>query len=215
MRDGFIFYRSFFSALDVLSDKDLAEAFRLICAYGLDETEIPTENPTANAIFIMAKPQIDANQKRYENGKMGGRPKTKPEPNETKPEPKEKEKVKVKEKEKAVLPDRKEKDLPEVGRKRKQAFFTPPTVAEVRSYCAERANNVDAERFVDFYAAKGWMVGKNKMKDWKAAVRTWEKQDAEREAKSGSPQGASARQGTVPRGNPFLAMLREEESRGY
>lgn len=53
--------------------------------------------------------------------------------------------------------------------------FTPPTVAEVRAYCQERKNNVDAERFVDYYTANGWKVGKNPMKDWKAAVRTWEK----------------------------------------
>lgn len=53
--------------------------------------------------------------------------------------------------------------------------FVPPTVEEVRAYCRERSNTVDAERFVDFYSAKGWMVGKNKMKDWKACVRTWEK----------------------------------------
>ena len=42
-----------------------------------------------------------------------------------------------------------------------------------------RHNNVDPEKFVDFYAAKGWMIGKNKMKDWKAAVRTWEKCEKE------------------------------------
>ena len=53
--------------------------------------------------------------------------------------------------------------------------FKPPTVEEVRNYCCERMNTVDAEAFVDFYESKGWMVGKNKMKDWKAAVRTWEK----------------------------------------
>ena len=58
-------------------------------------------------------------------------------------------------------------------KKRKQ--FKPPTVDEVEAYCQERMNNVDAEAFVDFYESKGWMVGKNKMKDWKAAVRTWEK----------------------------------------
>jgi len=53
--------------------------------------------------------------------------------------------------------------------------FAPPTVKEVRNYCQERRNTVDPDRFVDFYSAKGWMVGKNKMRDWKAAVRTWEK----------------------------------------
>lgn len=53
--------------------------------------------------------------------------------------------------------------------------FVPPTVKEVKDYCLERHNSVDAERFVDFYESKGWMVGKNKMSSWKAAVRTWER----------------------------------------
>ena len=52
--------------------------------------------------------------------------------------------------------------------------FTPPSVDEVSDYCNQRNNSVDAETFIDFYQAKGWMVGKNKMKDWKACVRTWE-----------------------------------------
>lgn len=53
--------------------------------------------------------------------------------------------------------------------------FIPPTVEEVSAYCIERGNAVDAESFINFYSSKGWMVGKNKMKDWKAAVRTWER----------------------------------------
>ena len=57
--------------------------------------------------------------------------------------------------------------------------FKPPTIEEVKEYCKERNNGVDAERFVDFYEAKGWMLGKNKMKDWKAAVRTWERKNAD------------------------------------
>jgi len=56
--------------------------------------------------------------------------------------------------------------------------FLPPTVEQVREYCTERINNVDAERFVDHYESNGWMVGKTKMKNWRAAVRTWEKTDA-------------------------------------
>lgn len=51
----------------------------------------------------------------------------------------------------------------------------PPTLEEVTAYCKERHNNVDPQTFIDFYESKGWMVGKNKMKDWKACVRTWEK----------------------------------------
>lgn len=55
--------------------------------------------------------------------------------------------------------------------------FRPPTVEEVEAYCFERNNKVDAERFVDYYTANGWKVGKNPMKDWKAAVRNWERKD--------------------------------------
>ena len=58
---------------------------------------------------------------------------------------------------------------------KKSTKFIPPTVEEVTAYCKERNNRVDACRFVDFYTAKGWMLGKNKMKDWKSAVRTWER----------------------------------------
>lgn len=55
--------------------------------------------------------------------------------------------------------------------------FIPPTVEEVKEYCIERNNNVDAERFIDYYTSNGWKVGKNSMKDWKAAVRTWERRN--------------------------------------
>ena len=59
----------------------------------------------------------------------------------------------------------------------KSRVFKPPTLEEVISYCRERENKVDAERFINFYEAKGWMIGKNKIKNWKAAVRNWEKSD--------------------------------------
>lgn len=61
-----------------------------------------------------------------------------------------------------------------IGKKRKR--FIPPTLEEVKKYCIERNNSVDPQRFIDFYSSKGWMVGKNKMKDWKASVRTWERE---------------------------------------
>jgi archaellum component FlaD/FlaE len=57
--------------------------------------------------------------------------------------------------------------------------FTPPSAIEVLDYCIERKNFVNAETFIDFYESKGWMVGRNKMKDWKACVRTWEKSNTE------------------------------------
>ena len=53
--------------------------------------------------------------------------------------------------------------------------FSPPTIDDIKAYCRERQNTVDAERFLAYYDSNGWKVGKNAMKDWKAAVRTWER----------------------------------------
>lgn len=61
--------------------------------------------------------------------------------------------------------------------------FVPPTPEEVSTYCRERNNGIDGSEFCDFYTSKGWKVGKNPMKDWKAAVRTWE-----RSRKQSAPQ---------------------------
>ena len=68
--------------------------------------------------------------------------------------------------------------------KKKAKRFTPPSKEEVQAYCLERKNNVDAERFIDYYTSNGWYVGKNKMKDWKAAVRTWEKNGSNQPSKT-------------------------------
>jgi len=77
----------------------------------------------------------------------------------------------------------KEKEL-EKEKEIKRGHFVPPTPTEVRQYCDESGHHIDADAFVDFYASKNWMVGKNKMKDWKAAVRNWERKDKERPVKS-------------------------------
>jgi hypothetical protein len=69
--------------------------------------------------------------------------------------------------------------------------FAPPSVSEVREYCLERGSSVNPQAFVDFYASKNWMVGKNKMKDWRACVRTWE----QREERDRKPE---------PHINPFM-----------
>jgi uncharacterized protein YdaU (DUF1376 family) len=57
--------------------------------------------------------------------------------------------------------------------------FTPPSLSEVIDYCNHRANSINPQRFVDHYSANGWMRGKNKIKDWKACIRTWEQNDKE------------------------------------
>jgi hypothetical protein len=56
-------------------------------------------------------------------------------------------------------------------------YFNKPKIEDVKEYCLERQNNIDAEAFIDFYESKGWKVGKTKMKDWKASIRTWERRD--------------------------------------
>ena len=60
----------------------------------------------------------------------------------------------------------------------KKERFKAPTVEEVHEYCTERGNNIDAQHFIDYYSARGWMLGKNHIKDWKACIRTWERNDS-------------------------------------
>lgn len=78
--------------------------------------------------------------------------------------------------------------------------FIPPTVDQVKAYCEERGNGIDPQRFVDFYSSKGWMVGKNKMKDWKAAIRGWESRNTQAPAPQ-QPQQLSG-------GDRLLEMIR-------
>ncbi len=77
--------------------------------------------------------------------------------------------------------------------KRSKCVFTPPTLEEVQAYCKERGNRIDPQYFLDYYTSTGWMRGKVKLKDWKAAVRTWERQDAKWQGQTDDrQQGASA-----------------------
>ena len=63
----------------------------------------------------------------------------------------------------------------------KKERFKKPTIEEVKNYCILRNNNIDAESFIDFYESKNWQIGKNKMKDWKACVRTWERREIKKQ----------------------------------
>lgn len=93
-------------------------------------------------------------------------------------------------------------ETPQVAAKKTKRFI-PPSLEDVQSYCLERGNSVDAERFIDYYTANGWMVGKNKMKDWKAAIRTWERSGFSHQKQPCQPQHTSG-------GNVFLEMAKEE-----
>lgn len=83
--------------------------------------------------------------------------------------------------------ERREKTAPKVAAGKPQKRFTPPSLEEVRNYCKERGNGINAEAFVSYYRSKGWKVGKTQMKDWQAAVRTWEQRERERSS-GGSEQ---------------------------
>lgn len=174
MRDSIVFYRSFYEAIKEIPIEQQGIVYNAIYGYALDGVE-PELNGIAKAIFLLVKPQIDANNSRYENGKKGaehgkkgGRPKNenpKETPNEPQENPKEtpNENVNVND------------NVNDLKENTKRKVFAKPTAEEVKAYCAERKNNVDANKFIDFYESKGWLIGKNPMKDWKACVRTWEK----------------------------------------
>lgn len=86
--------------------------------------------------------------------------------------------------------------------KEKKDIFRKPTFEEVSAYCLERNNGIDPEQFIDYYESKGWVVGKSKMKDWKACVRTWERN---RKGKS-----TAIKPNPVAEESPFKKLLREE-----
>ena len=69
--------------------------------------------------------------------------------------------------------------IKQLNNNRERSRFTPPSLQEVIDYCIERKNNISPQKFINYYESNGWHVGKNHMKDWKAAVRTWEQRDKE------------------------------------
>jgi hypothetical protein len=76
--------------------------------------------------------------------------------------------------------DKRLKDMGDKSPEHTRIIFKSPTLEEVIAYCEERQNNVDAAKWFDFYTSKGWVVGKSKMKDWRAAIRTWERGEQSR-----------------------------------
>lgn len=176
-------WTSFRDVMKPLSEAEKGRLFEMMLVYA--ETFEEPADFAGNERFVWpaAKQWIDLTYSESlrlsENGKKGGRPKAtqtkenqqKPtETNENQQEPTESHKVKE-----SNIKEYKVKENTLVS---PQKRFTPPTVDEVRSYCQQRKNQVDPERFVAFYLSKGWKVGNQPMKDWKAAVITWEKRDA-------------------------------------
>lgn len=193
-RDRFMFFENFMSTAELLDDKNKLAFYNAICDYVFKDIE-PTD-PYIAALLNAVKPSLDKTDRRGGVRQGAGAPKgnTNASKNnqdsiknnqkqsiqsktiilsETETELKETEKEIHKEKESQTLVADLEKE--ELAKVKKTSRFVPPTVEQVKAYCAERKNSVDAERFVNYYDSNGWKVGKNPMKDWKAAIRTWER----------------------------------------
>lgn len=76
-----------------------------------------------------------------------------------------------------IVIDEQKNEEEQQPQQQKSKKFVKPSIDEIKNYCSERKNNIDANYFFDYYESKGWQIGKNTMKDWKAAVRTWERKN--------------------------------------
>ncbi len=150
MRSSFVFYKSWHDAIKSFPADVQGEIYTVIMEYGLYGSEPHNMGKITSAIFALVRPQMDANQARYENGckgaefgRRGGRPKN-------------------------------PKKTPDENGDAYGHEYEKPSLCEVDEYCRERNNGIAAVEFFDFYESKGWMVGRNPMRDWRAAVRSWE-----------------------------------------
>lgn len=229
MREQFTFYRSFWEALQELENPlDRLSYLEAVIAFALDGEE-RTVRKKAKASYILTKPTLLSSLKKAEAGRLGGRQKANAKQNGSKTEANAKQtpsKTEANASEKEVEDEvevegeieiENECYSPPVSPPR----FKPPTVEEVRAYCIERQNLVNPDHFVAHYEANGWKVGRNPMKDWKAAVRTWEAEDrkrneAGRKYPPGLQPGGSDRPGPTKQDvedmKRFLAKLKEEEA---
>lgn len=170
--ESFNAYHSYLDTMEALNDAECGRLFRALLEYSATGAA-PELRGNERFVFPGMRSQIDRDIEKYnakcarnrENGEKGGghSPPNAPERPRTPPKDKDKDKDKD-----ISFPPNGVKD---------NAHAHRPTVEEVAAYCRERGNSVDAERFVDFYASKGWKVGNQPMKDWKACVRTWERRE--------------------------------------
>ena len=177
-RDFVCLYHSYLDAMEALGDAGRGRLMTAMLTYS-SQGAVGELGGNERYIWPMIRSQIDRDKEAYElkcekNRASGGK-RTVANASERKRTVANADKEEGEEEGKGEYSPPKS---PSRGRK----VFSPPTVEEVAAYCAERNNSVDAQTFVDFYASKGWYVGKNPMKDWKAAVRTWERN------RDGSPQ---------------------------
>ena len=216
MADLFVFYRSFWDAINEMDDAEQLEMFHALCRYALDGTSPNFDSSIQRAVFAVMKPVIDANAISRETGKRGGRPKKPPfQKLETGVFENEKGGFEIKkppfqklETNKKQEQEARNKHLEQEARSEHYSAaenpppapassgkkkFVPPSLDEVAAYCNERHNGISPSAFVDYYEARGWRYGTGKpMVNWKAAVRTWEQKDKERTRIQGGPPGETA-----------------------
>ena len=182
MKDSFVLYTKYLDNIQALSMEQRGMLFTSLMLYASGQEPEEMDPVTAMA-FSFIKSQMDKDIEKYnetcakrsEAGKLGGRPKKQEEAKKANGFfENQKKQGKAKKADNEYEYDN-DNDLLKENTKRK--VFSTPTVDDVRAYCLERNNKVDPQSFVDFYESKGWMIGKNKMKDWKAAVRTWERSE--------------------------------------
>lgn len=169
-------YFSFEEETACLSDAEKSRLLLAMVRYARDGADMVLSG-NERFLWPVFKAQIDRDIAVYDskinNGSKGGRPK---EENRTKPNETEINRIKPNETENDKIEDRRLK-TEEEDKDRKRRRFTPPSVDEVAEYCRERGNGVDPEEFISFYESKGWLVGNQPMKNWRAAIVTWEKKD--------------------------------------
>lgn len=188
-----VYMKMYFSILEDwedLTDEEVGILLRACLAYAKDGVEPSFAERELRIAFRAQKRHIDEDRDAYADlaekravaGAMGGR------------HEKQKKQMLAKEANASNCSQEKEKEKEkENPSKEGVRRFTPPTADEVAEYCDEKGYAIDPERFVSFYAQKGWMVGKNKMVDWKAAVRNWATRDrAERAAAKPQTQYSNA-----------------------
>lgn len=174
MAESVVFYQSFHNATKDLDNETYGRYMRALNDYAFNDIEpnFSDDDFILKMIFELVRPQIDANKNRKSNGKKGGRPEEK---NQTNTENKNLQSIEKKEMgEIKESPSKRCNSEKETATKEKSTRFIKPTVEQVKEYCKERNNSINAERFVDYYESRGWKVGNASMKDWKASIRTWE-----------------------------------------
>lgn len=178
--NGFVVSNRVTLMLDMLDDdvraRVLNHAYKLSRSIKCTPLDDAKENTAANAVHVAALEIAKAFQKRQKQSRearqVGAalRETIARESHDVRETPQERRE----EKGSPTPPIKEETKETSITPKPPRVVFTPPTVEEVKAYCDERKNGIDPQCFIDFYSAKGWMIGSNKMKDWRAAVRNWE-----------------------------------------